>query len=60
MGSKTDVRTGLIGLGLMGSALAERWLAAGFVVTGHDIAPERMEAFARAGGVPAGSAQKRA
>jgi 3-hydroxyisobutyrate dehydrogenase-like beta-hydroxyacid dehydrogenase len=46
-------RLGLIGIGLLGSALAERLLRAGFELTGFDVAPERREAFGRAGGEPA-------
>jgi 3-hydroxyisobutyrate dehydrogenase-like beta-hydroxyacid dehydrogenase len=41
---------GLIGLGLVGSALAERFQTAGFVVHGHDIAPAPRLAFASRGG----------
>lgn len=43
-------RLGLIGIGLLGSALAERLVRAGFELTGFDVAPERREAFGRAGG----------
>lgn len=46
---------GLIGLGLLGSALAERLLAAGFPVHGYDINPVRMDALAQLGGEPARS-----
>lgn len=46
---------GLIGLGLMGSALAERLLAAGFPVTGWDISPKARGAFQGRGGQPAAS-----
>lgn len=48
-------RIGIIGIGLMGSALAERLLGAGFLVRGYDVDPARLEAFSRAGGVPAAS-----
>ncbi len=41
---------GLIGLGLLGSALAERMLAAGYRVTGYDLEPQRREWLASAGG----------
>jgi 3-hydroxyisobutyrate dehydrogenase-like beta-hydroxyacid dehydrogenase len=41
---------GLIGLGLVGSALAERFQLAGFVVHGHDINPAARLAFAERGG----------
>ena len=43
---------GLIGVGLLGKALAERLLAAGFELRGHDIAAEAMSAFAALGGQP--------
>ena len=32
----------LIGMGLLGSALAENLLAAGFTVRGYDVAPDRL------------------
>ena len=41
---------GLIGLGLLGSALAERFLGAGFRVVGFDIQTERRENLCRLGG----------
>lgn len=47
---------GLIGLGLLGSALAERLLAGGRQVIGYDLQPERQAALARAGGESADSA----
>lgn len=48
---------GLIGIGLLGSVLAERLLAGGFAVLGHDLAPARLEALRAAGGtVAAGGA----
>ena len=41
---------GLIGLGLMGSAMAERFLARGFEVLGFDIDPARLAALVSRGG----------
>lgn len=41
---------GLIGAGLLGSTLAERLLAGGFSVIGHDIDPARMAGLRRLGG----------
>jgi len=41
---------GLVGLGLVGSALGRRLLGAGFDVLGYDIDATRREAFAAAGG----------
>ncbi len=45
----------VIGLGIMGSKLASRIMAAGNVVRGFDIDPERMSTFVAAGGQPATS-----
>lgn len=55
-GEHEKKRVGLVGLGLMGSALAERFLAAGLGVLGYDLVPERMTACARAGVIPASGA----
>ena len=44
-----------IGMGLLGSALAENLLKAGFAVRGFDTAPERMRQHAERGGHPATS-----
>jgi 3-hydroxyisobutyrate dehydrogenase-like beta-hydroxyacid dehydrogenase len=44
-----------IGLGLLGSALAEALIKAGYTVRGYDIAPERMREHEARGGVPARS-----
>src|SRR5687767_2227146 len=41
---------GVIGLGLVGSALAERLIRAGFTVLGCDINPARVAEFALLGG----------
>jgi len=49
-------RVGIIGLGLVGSALAERFLHAGFVVTGFDIDPARSAALVALGGTAADTA----
>ena len=48
---------GMIGLGLMGSAMAERLMAAGLGVIGYDTDAARCEALRIAGGSVAGSAQ---
>lgn len=45
----------LIGMGLLGSALAENLLKAGFAVRGYDTAPERMRQHAERGGHGAAS-----
>jgi 3-hydroxyisobutyrate dehydrogenase-like beta-hydroxyacid dehydrogenase len=47
---------GLIGLGLMGSALADRLLEAGKRVVGWDVNPERVAALREKGGAIAGGA----
>jgi putative dehydrogenase len=49
------MRTGVIGLGDMGSGLARNLIAAGFEVAGLDLDPARMAAFEAMGGLPAGS-----
>ncbi len=47
---------GMIGLGLMGSALARRLLRHGFGVLGYDLSNPRRDELIRAGGLAAGSA----
>jgi 3-hydroxyisobutyrate dehydrogenase-like beta-hydroxyacid dehydrogenase len=42
----------MVGLGLLGTALAERFLQSGWAVTGFDLDPERLAALARLGGRP--------
>jgi L-threonate 2-dehydrogenase len=46
----------VIGLGIMGSAIAENLIAAGFMVSGYDIDPDKTAALAKSGGTPCGSA----
>lgn len=46
---------GVLGLGIMGSAISANLHSAGFRVVGFDIATARLEAFSRAGGVAANS-----
>jgi 3-hydroxyisobutyrate dehydrogenase-like beta-hydroxyacid dehydrogenase len=48
---------GLIGIGLVGSALAERLLIGGLSVVGYDRRPECMNALARLGGAVADSSR---
>jgi 3-hydroxyisobutyrate dehydrogenase-like beta-hydroxyacid dehydrogenase len=43
---------GIVGLGLLGHALATRLRGAGHVVVGHDVLAERREALAALGGTP--------
>src|SRR5262245_11277596 len=47
---------GLVGLGIMGSAMAGNLMRAGYRVIGYDIAAARRRAHRRAGGQPAPSA----
>src|SRR5262245_28477966 len=47
---------GMIGLGLLGSALAERFLRSGHAVVGYDIDPDRCRLLASLGGRPTDSA----
>jgi putative dehydrogenase len=47
---KRNASVGMIGLGIMGSAIGKNLLAAGFSVVGYDIAPGALAAFAKAGG----------
>ncbi len=45
-------RIGVLGLGVMGSAMSGNLIAAGFAVHGFDPAAAQVEAFAAAGGIP--------
>ena len=49
---------GLIGVGLLGTALAERLLAAGYPVVGFDVESSRVDHLEQAGGRRAGSADQ--
>src|SRR4051794_21537866 len=53
---QSDKTVGLIGLGIMGSAMTRNLVKAGFTVVGHDVLPKAMEKFVELGGKPAGSA----
>ncbi len=46
---------GIIGVGIIGSAMAKNLAEAGFTVIGHDIAPVAMENLKSLGGTPAAS-----
>ena len=48
---------GMVGLGLLGHALAARLRAGGHAVIGHDVAPERREALVALGGIAAADAR---
>ena len=47
---------GLIGVGLLGTALAERMIRGGWEILGFDVRPGQLDALAATGGKPAGSA----
>src|SRR5258708_20948286 len=51
-----DTPVGVIGLGLMGTALAERLVGAGMAVIGFDIDPNRCDKFSNTSGKIAASA----
>jgi 3-hydroxyisobutyrate dehydrogenase-like beta-hydroxyacid dehydrogenase len=55
MSNQEPNRIGIIGLGLLGSALAERLIAHGFSVAGFDPVSDQREALRKAGGEPADS-----
>ena len=50
------MRTGVIGLGDMGSGIAKNLMKNGFQVTGLDLSEARMAAFTEMGGTPAATA----
>ena len=43
-------RIGIIGLGIMGGAMAEALIAAGYQVSGYDVHPEPRQRLKKAGG----------
>ncbi len=51
-------RIGLIGLGLLGAAIAERLVGSGYAVHGFDIEESRRSILGKLGGFPARSAEK--
>ncbi|MCC7424689.1 MAG: NAD(P)-dependent oxidoreductase [Planctomycetaceae bacterium] len=54
----TDRPVGLIGLGLLGSAIGDRLRAAGYSVVGFDVDPRRRDEFTLAGGEPVSHASQ--
>jgi putative dehydrogenase len=54
--TQSEKPVGMIGLGIMGSAMSRNLIAAGFSVTGFDIQPKAVEAFVALGGKAARSA----
>ena len=55
--SKSPQTIGLIGLGIMGSAIASNLIKARFRVTGYDVVAARRRALARAGGTAVASVE---
>ena len=49
-------RVGIVGVGLMGQAIAHRLLKSGFEVQGFDVDPKRMNQLQQQGGIPVDSA----
>ena len=48
--NKDDNTVGLIGLGLLGTAMAQRWLQSGYRVVGYDVDVARQTALGELGG----------
>ena len=55
MSNSKSNTVGVIGLGIMGSAMSANLLKAGFVVQGYDVLPARREDLKKAGGSPVSS-----
>ena len=53
-----DQKIGMIGVGIMGSALSANLLKAGYEVIGYDVAPRQLDGLVRAGGSGAGSCRE--
>src|SRR2546427_4673571 len=51
-------RVGVVGLGIMGSAISASLIGAGFSVRGYDVLARRRSELSRAGGRPARSARE--
>ena len=56
MGQAVSQTIGMIGLGLMGTAMSRNLLGAGFAVAGYDVRPEQVRSLEGAGGRGAASA----
>ena len=54
--TEADRQVGIIGVGLVGTALAERLIGAGYRITGYDLRPEPMDVLRRMGAGTACSA----
>jgi 3-hydroxyisobutyrate dehydrogenase-like beta-hydroxyacid dehydrogenase len=53
--SPGNMRVGVVGLGIMGSAMGRHLLAAGFPTTGYDIIPQKIDDLVAQGGAAAAS-----
>jgi putative dehydrogenase len=53
-----DQKIGMIGVGIMGSAMSANLLKAGYAVIGYDVDPQRMDALVHTGGSAAGSCRE--
>jgi 3-hydroxyisobutyrate dehydrogenase-like beta-hydroxyacid dehydrogenase len=51
-------KIGMIGVGIMGSAMSANLLKAGYAVIGYDVIPQRLDALVRSGGSGAGSCRE--
>ena len=51
-------KIGMIGVGIMGSAMSANLLKAGYEVIGYDVAPQQLEGLVRQGGKAAGSCRE--
>ena len=55
MPNQNEKNVGMIGLGIMGSAMSKNLVAAGFTVTGYDISSRAVDAFKALGGTAVAS-----
>jgi 3-hydroxyisobutyrate dehydrogenase-like beta-hydroxyacid dehydrogenase len=53
-----DQKIGMIGVGIMGSAMSANLLKAGYEVIGYDVAPQQLDGFVREGGSRADSCRE--
>jgi 3-hydroxyisobutyrate dehydrogenase-like beta-hydroxyacid dehydrogenase len=53
-----DQKIGMIGVGIMGSAMSTNLIKAGYAVIGYDVDPQRVDALVRQGGSGAGSCRE--
>ena len=53
-----DQKIGMIGVGIMGSAMSANLLKAGYEVIGYDVAPQQIEGLVKQGGSSAGSCRE--